>query len=132
MKQITDKKEGKSMGKQYQGRSRVGGLEFAQSKSETERKTMIDPEKVMSVISKLPEIAEDLKGVETRLNEVSEPLEVTWVGTAGEAYARVEFYVNQVIQEDETKITNLHSAEIGVCFARKLLDLERADAAAIN
>ena len=98
----------------------------------TERKTMIDPEKVMSAISKLPDIAEDLKGVETRLNEISEPLEATWVGTAGEAYARVEFYVNQEIQKNEIKITNLHSAEMGVCFARKLIDLERADAAAID
>lgn len=100
--------------------------------SGTKNKTMIEPDKVMAAISKFPDIEEDLKKIETKLKEISEPLEATWIGTARGAYVRVEFYVKQEIQKDETKIANLHLVETQACAARKLLDLGASIAATIN
>lgn len=88
----------------------------------TEGETMIDLEKVMSAISKLLDIAEDLKNVETRLNEISEPLEATWVGTARGAYVRAEYFVETTIQENEETITKLHSEMVYTCYIRKGID----------
>lgn len=88
----------------------------------TEGETMIDPEKVMSAISKLTDIAEELKNIETKLNEISDPLEATWVGTARGAYVRAEYFVETTIQKNEETITKLHSEMIVTCFIRKRID----------
>ena len=120
------------MGKQYQGRSRVGGVEFAQSKSGLDGQTMIYTEEVRSAVSELPEVEEDLKNTAKKLEEVSEPLEAAWIGTAREPYARVAYCIQQLAKKIESGVGGLHMLSIDTCEKRIGLDLEVADKAAIK
>lgn len=117
------------MGKQYQGRSRVGGVEFAQSKSGSDGQTMIHPEEVQSAVSELPEVKEDLENTAKKLEEVSESLEATWVGTARESYMKAALYVQWQIERIKNGVGGLHGVTIQTCFERVDLDFRASDAA---
>lgn len=125
MEWITGEKGGKSMPDKWTPFTDIGI-------SGTKDETMIDPEKVLSAINKFPDIEEDLKTTEKNLVEVSEPLEVKWLGTARGAYVRVEFYVQKEMQRIETKVANLYSEMVGVCLARRTIDHEASNKAMIN
>lgn len=115
-----------------QGRSRGDNVYLSKDKSGSGNETMIDPEEVTSAVSELPEVKEDLENMIKKLEEVSEPLEATWIGTARDSYAKAAFCVSQNIKRIENGIGGLHGVMIETCLNRKTLDLTVSAAATTN
>lgn len=122
MKWITVENGGRSMSFIEKSFADTGGFG-------TEGETMIHPEEVQSAVSELPEVKEDLENTAKKLEEVSEPLEAAWIGTARESYMKASFYVQQQIKRIKSGVGGLHGVTIQTCFERIDLDLRASDAA---
>ncbi|MDO4303362.1 MAG: hypothetical protein Q4D94_05550 [Bacillota bacterium] len=95
-------------------------------------RTEIESDAVRSAVSELPNVETDLGEIKQKLDEVSEPLEDTWVGTARASYIKAAYYMQQQLAKIKTGIGGLYDITIQTCDDRVTLDQEVAGAATIH
>lgn len=92
-------------------------------------RTETDAEAVSSAISGLPEVKEDLAGINLKITDVSDPLTATWIGTARDAYLLSVCHMQQQLDKIQTQIGVLHGTVLKACNDRITLDKHVAAAA---
>lgn len=93
--------------------------------------TEINSEAVKSAVSELPNVETDLGEIKKNLENVSGPLEETWIGTARKSYIDVVFYMQQQLTRIQTGIGGLYGITTLTCDNRVMLDRDVAEAVTI-
>lgn len=97
-----------------------------------EERTEIDPDAVRSAVGELPDVETDLGDIKQNLEDVSDPLEAAWIGTARGAYMRAVFCMQGQLKKIEAGIGDLYEVAVQTCDNRVILDQNVSDAANIH